>query len=241
MDDFLAFQTVLELRRYTTVPGRRDDLVALFEREFVESQEAVGARLYGQFTEPAEPGKFLWLRGFRDMESRRAALGAFYTGPVWRRHSAAANATMTDSSDVLLLRPAGPGFPAPAEPRPPVDADDVPSSRLAVTICHPVGPGFAEFFAETVRPVLAEAGAPPPACFETEPAENTFPRLPVREGETVFVWFTRFAGEGAVGRFDTMLESLPAWGKEVLPQLNTRLSRPFQRLVLAPTPRSLLR
>ncbi|MFE0025139.1 NIPSNAP family protein [Amycolatopsis sp. NPDC059021] len=241
MDDFLAFQTVLELRRYTTVPGRRDDLVALFEREFVEPQEAVGARLFGQFTEPAEPGKFAWLRGFRDMESRRAALEAFYTGPVWARHREAANATMTDSSDVLLLRPAGPGFPAPAGPRPPVGADTVPSSRLMVTICHPAGPGFAGFFASTVSPVLAEAGAPPLACFETEPAKNTFPRLPVREGETVFVWFTRFGSEADVAEFDTALKSLPAWGKEVDPQLNARLSRPFQRLVLAPTPRSLLR
>ena len=31
---------VLELRQYTLHPGRRDELVALFEREFVEPQEA---------------------------------------------------------------------------------------------------------------------------------------------------------------------------------------------------------
>jgi hypothetical protein len=35
---------VVELRRYRLRPGRRDDLVALFERELVETQEAVGMR-----------------------------------------------------------------------------------------------------------------------------------------------------------------------------------------------------
>src|SRR5579859_3492436 len=32
---------ILELRRYTLHPGRRDDLIALFDREFVESHEAL--------------------------------------------------------------------------------------------------------------------------------------------------------------------------------------------------------
>jgi hypothetical protein len=39
--------------------------------------------------------------------ARRAeALAAFYSGPVWQEHHDAANATMIDSDDVLLLRPA---------------------------------------------------------------------------------------------------------------------------------------
>ena len=40
---------VLELRRYTVHPGTRDTLVRLFDREFVETQEAVGMRIVGQF------------------------------------------------------------------------------------------------------------------------------------------------------------------------------------------------
>src|SRR5690349_1433902 len=40
---------VLELRQYTLKPGQRDVLVTLFEREFVETQEAVGMHLVGQF------------------------------------------------------------------------------------------------------------------------------------------------------------------------------------------------
>ena len=52
---------------------------------------------------------FVWLRGFDGMEARKDALTAFYDGPVWAAHRDAANATMIDSDDVLLLKPAWPG------------------------------------------------------------------------------------------------------------------------------------
>ncbi|QXV55617.1 NIPSNAP family protein [Amycolatopsis sp. TNS106] len=222
MTDSPEFQSVVELRRYTLHPGRRDELIELFEREFVESQEACGMRLFGLFREPAEPDKFVWLRGFRDMEARRAALEAFYHGPVWREHGPAANETMIDASDVLLLRPSGPGFPAPG------GAGD---SRVLVTVCHPAVPvkEFSAYFADHVAPALREAGVDTFGHFETEPAENTFPRLPVREGESVFVWFTKFTEEHR--------ELLGRTGAE----LAGKLERPWQQRELAPTARSVLR
>ncbi|WIY06967.1 NIPSNAP family protein [Amycolatopsis mongoliensis] len=110
---FGDFETVLELRRYTLHPGRRDELISLFEREFVEPQEAAGAHLFGLFHSPASPDQFVWLRGFRSMAARRAALESFYFGPVWEEHRSAANATMVDSDDVLLLRPVVRGLASP--------------------------------------------------------------------------------------------------------------------------------
>jgi len=99
---------VVELRRYTLHPGRRDDLIELFEREFVETQEAVGLQVLATFIDPARPDTFVWLRGFAGMAERLQGLQAFYGGPVWQRHRDAANATMIDSDDVLLLRPITP-------------------------------------------------------------------------------------------------------------------------------------
>ena len=96
---------VVELRRYTLHPGARDTLVELFDRAFVESQEALGIELIGQFRDLDRDDRFVWLRGFTDMTSREQALGAFYGGPVWAEHRDAANATMIDSDDVYLLRP----------------------------------------------------------------------------------------------------------------------------------------
>lgn len=241
----MARSSVVELRQYTLHPGRRDVLVDLFEREFVESQEATGMELIGQFRDLESPDRFVWLRGFPDMRRRDAALRAFYGGPVWRAHRDRANATMADSDDVLLLRPADgrSGFPAPAAARPPIGGP-APASLVVATICHrdrPFDEEFLDFFRRDVRPALAEAGAAPLACLRTEHAENTFPALPVRTGENVFVWFARFAGRAALDDHVRTLDRSPAWRERVSPRLSAMLDGAPHRLTLAPTARSLLR
>ncbi len=60
----------------------------------------------GQPRDLDDPNRFAWLRGCTDMCSRTEALQAFYGGPVWEAHRAAASATMIDSDNVLLLRSA---------------------------------------------------------------------------------------------------------------------------------------
>src|SRR4029077_20100414 len=89
--------TVIELRQYTLHAGKRDVLIDLFDAEFIESQEALGLTVIGQFRDVDDPDRFVWLRGFRDMTIRAKGLKAFYGGPVWRDHREAANATMIDS------------------------------------------------------------------------------------------------------------------------------------------------
>jgi hypothetical protein len=214
---------ILELRQYTLHPGQRDVLIELFEREFVESQEAAGMSVLGQFRDLDDLDRFVWLRGFPDMESRAAALASFYGGPVWKAHRDRANATMVDSSDVLLLRPvdAAAGFDLTGAVRPPVGAAAARGSSplVTATICHLDAPLDGR-----LRPALS--GPHLLGCFETEPAENTFPALPVRTGENVFVWFASFAGDGAYRSYVDGLADLHP------PRV--------ERLRLSPTPRSLL-
>src|SRR5262252_8511800 len=88
---------VLELRQYALKPGQREVLINLFERHFVESQEATGMTVVGQFRDRRHDDRFVWLRGFTNMESRQQALEAFYGGPVWAAHRDVANGTMLDS------------------------------------------------------------------------------------------------------------------------------------------------
>src|SRR5262245_5419874 len=235
---------VLELRRYALVPGRRDELIELFEREFVESQEETGATLLGQFRDLDDPDRFVWIRGFPGMATRAESLAAFYGGPVWKQHARAANATMVDSDDVYLLRPVDPmwALRTPAEPRPPVGAPET-ASRVLVTIYHrdrPVDREFVDFFDGTVAAMLRDTGAEPLCYLQTEPAENTFPALPVREGENVFVWLAVFPSAAGVEAWQRRLEGDDGWREKVLPGLAARASR-TELMTLAPTPRSLLR
>src|SRR2546429_3834352 len=73
---------IIELRQYTLHSGQRDVLIDLFDREFVESQEALGMKLIGQFRHLDDPNRFVWLRGFRDMSLRAQALKDFYGGTL---------------------------------------------------------------------------------------------------------------------------------------------------------------
>lgn len=224
---------VLELRQYTLHPGQRDVLIELFEREFVESQEAVGMDLVGTFRDLDRPDRFVWIRGFPDMPSRAASLQAFYGGPVWQAHRNAANATMIDSDNVLLLRPAerGSGFARPSSPAGATPA----SSRVLATIHHLAAPAD-DAFRRRVDDALADADIASIARLETEPAENTFPRLPVRTGEHVFVWFARFEDNDALRAAEARLVASSRWKT-----LEKALPSPPERLVLAPTARSRLR
>lgn len=236
---------VLELRQYTLHPGKRDVLIDLFEREFVESQEAVGIALVGTFRDLDQPDHFVWIRGFADMASRAKSLQAFYFGPVWQAHREAANATMIDSDNVLLLRPAerNAGFAKPSAQRAAIGTTARPHSRVLVTIyCFgaPVDDAFRHFFDRDLAPVLADAGITPIARLETEPAENTFPRLPVRAGEHVFVWLARFDDEKALRDAEARLAASPRW-TALKTKLDGTLKSPPERHVLEPTTRSSLR
>lgn len=199
---------VVELRQYTLHPGRRDELIALFDREFIETQEAAGMTVLGQFRDLDDPDRFVWLRGFASLPARAQALAAFYDGPVWRAHRDAANATMIDSDNVLLLRPAVDGtMPIDAWRR---DREAPPGATLLAIVTAP---------GHDLTAAIAAAGSLV-GRYETEPGPNTFPRLPVREGESLAVWLVRCAGADA----RALLARMPV--------------EPLQWLRLAPTARS---
>src|SRR2546429_9426775 len=97
---------IVELRQYTLHHDQRDVLIELFDREFVETQEAVGMTVIGQFRDLDDPDRFVWFRGYPDMATRASGLDAFYGGPGRMAHRDRANATMIDSGNVPPLGPA---------------------------------------------------------------------------------------------------------------------------------------
>ena len=193
-------------------PGARDTLIELFDREFIETQEVLGMYVLGQFRDLDDPDSFVWLRGFTDMRTREQGLAAFYGGPVWKEHRTAANATMIDSDNVLLLRPLS-GLELDAGDRAAPGSTQVPPGLLVVTIYplrEPDSATFPGFFAREVEPVLREIGIGVLATYATEHSENTFPALPVREAD-VFVWMAPFEDEADHARHRVALEESPVW------------------------------
>jgi hypothetical protein len=234
---------VVELRQYTLQDGTRDRLIHLFEDEFIESQEALGIRVIGPFRDLKDPNRFVWLRGFPDMNERGRMLSAFYEGPVWRAHRDAANATMIDSDNVLLLRPIH-GRSANSAVANGLDMGSFGRDALVVANIHYVDSSalesFAQFFEKTMNPTLTITGAHVIAAFETEAARNTFSRLPVREGETVLIWLAAFRDTRQFEEHVMALRDSPDWRKHAPQDVLRQFSRKPEVLRLAPTPRSQL-
>jgi hypothetical protein len=163
--------------------GQRDTLIELFDAELLAPQEADGMHIVGQFRDLDDPDRFVWLRGFPSMEQRRRSLEAFYYGPVWKQHRDAANATMIDSDDVLLLRPLGTSARAGHA------GADTPHAGAYTVEIHPVEPDVAASadggVLETLPPM--PSGSRSVGGYATLRAQNTFPALPVRDDVVAIV------------------------------------------------------
>jgi hypothetical protein len=226
--------SVIELRQYTLHPGQRDRLITLFEREFVETQEAVGMQVLGTFTDLDRPDRFVWWRGFPHLAERAHSLAAFYGGPVWAAHRNEANATMIDSDDVLLLRPLAAGALQSPMSRAPVGTTSAAPGYFAAVV-QPIATNDVAAAEHEARAglsrFLVECGGVPFGMFVSHPGPNDFPRLPVREDVFVFTWLAAFASEGGARA------AASAWDRAV-PSLAALSRGPVQQLHMQPTPRS---
>ena len=73
---------VIELRDYLIRDGMTRDFVRYFEEHFLFSQRETGMHVLGQFEVVDAPSRFVWIRGFEDMATRRRGLERFYGRPV---------------------------------------------------------------------------------------------------------------------------------------------------------------
>lgn len=231
--------SVFELRDYTCRPGRRDDLVAMFEELFLDAQEAGGSHVAATFRDMDKPDRWVWIRCFESMASRRPALSAFYNSALWLEHRSACNATIKDSDNVLLLRCSGGDILR--DGRAEVGASVVPRSVFALNTYFPRDEtAFAKTYEYDALPALKDAAAEPLAWFVTEHSENNYKRLPVRTDEIVFVTLTRFSSQAAHARALAALAESTAW-RRAQPKLAAHCIRSPEHRRLQPTPRSSLR
>lgn len=183
----LANAGVVEFRRYRLRSAAHVNVLHdLFQRYLIAGQSAAGMRIGRLYRDADAPEEFVWWRGFADMRSRRTALQAFYEGPVWAAHRDAANATMLESDDVLLLRWAA--HAASAEIGGRGQACAVAAAMVIRNLHHRDADEVASRVHASLMARL-DAGA---SVLVSETAVNDFARLPVRP-EPTLVWQASFA------------------------------------------------
>ena len=234
-----GFQAI-EFRRYLVKETERQHFAQYFEAYFPEAFQQLGAIAAGSFFERNNQSGFTWIRGFHTIDDRAIVNAAFYFGSVWNEHRNALNDLMTDSDNVMLLRPLSTERGITILPA--VDPVREPNGAQGVVVAQvfAVQPGSVEAFAKAADPAFAKyraAGAREAGVLVTLDVKNNFPQLPIRTDGPYLVWLG-------------ILRDTPTLERDFTPvadgSLTTLTATGFLRakpelIVLDPTPRSRLR
>jgi hypothetical protein len=231
---------VFEFRRYTIKEGEREHFAQYFESYFPEAFQQIGAIAAGSFLERRNQSGFTWIRGFHTIEDRAIANAAFYYGPVWKEHKKTLNDLMTDSDNVMLLRPLSPEQGVPVLPAVDPVTEANGARGIVVAQIFAVKANSVEAFAKQAEMTFAgyrAAAAREAGVLVTLDVTNNFPQLPIRTDGPYLVWL-------GILKDNQMLESqFTPVAERSLPSLSaTGLLRAAPELViLDPTQRSRLR
>ena len=236
MSDFQVF----EFRRYTIKEGEREHFAQYFESYFPEAFQQLGAIAAGSFFERKSQSGFTWIRGFHTIEDRAVANAAFYYGSVWKEHKKTLNDFMTDSDNVMLLRPLSPERGVPILPAVDPVTEANGAQGIVVAQIFAVKANNVEAFAKEAETTFASyraVGAREAGVLVTLDGTNNFPQLPIRTDGPDLVWLGIF-------KDNQMLESefAPVAARSLQSLSATGLLRAAPELVvLDPTHRSRLR
>lgn len=183
---------IVDVRDYHVVPGKLDTLIERFEGVFLDEQERLGAQILGIFRDADDPDRYVWLRACADLPARLRLLTDFYSdGEMWRQHRDEVNTWFIDTDNVLLMRPVTSwGTPSPA---PSVVA------MYSYLRKEPLPAAVTAELARVVPAAVAAAGGHLLVTLATDPAENNYPRHPIRTGEHGFIWFATFPSHQRLG------------------------------------------
>lgn len=179
---------VIELRNYLLKAGTRERFNSYFEDHFIDSQNALGGFVLGQFRIKGDDDRFFWIRGFEDMQTRLTFLRRFYEqGEVWKQFGPGANEMMLEWNNVYLLRPLrGASF----------GHDEFAVRRgISVVESYFVRPNHRDELADLFEANHTTHLNSKPILCVSEMSENDFPRLPVIQDENLLVTITVFRDE----------------------------------------------
>ncbi|MQQ08092.1 hypothetical protein GFB49_06485 [Epibacterium sp. SM1979] len=76
---------IIEIRRYTLRPGKREEFIRFFETVNRQALREAGMQVFGPMRDLEDPDKVHWMRAFPSLEAREEIKRAFYDGPVWNQ------------------------------------------------------------------------------------------------------------------------------------------------------------
>jgi len=230
---------VVEFRRYTIRDGEREHFAQYFESFFPEAFQQLGAIAVGQFLERWNHSRFTWLRAFHNMDDRAKVNALFYYGPLWKEHAATLNSLMTDSDNVLLLRPLSRERSITVLPAVDPVKEEKGAQGIAIAQIFAVKTGNVDVFAQQAESTFGryrEAGARETAVLVTLDAPNNFPQLPVRTDGPYLLWLGIVENEPSLKSFTHLLENTqPSFETTGLLRASPEI------VILDPTKRSRLR
>jgi hypothetical protein len=152
---------------------------------------------------------------------------------------------MIDSDNVLLLEPAAPGrgFPGLPARTSGTSAASTDSGVVVATLYYTKPDSleaFSALFDQSIRNRFESTGARTIAEYVTSTQPNSFPRLPIRMGEDIFVWLARFGSTEGYDAYRARLAADQNWARQIWPAIRGQLLREPEVLRLAPTNRSRL-
>jgi hypothetical protein len=192
---------VLELRNYLLKSEVLEHFIDYFEQHFISSQEKLNMRVLGQFRLLGQPNRFVWLRGFSDMQTRHDSLREFYGGPIWNKYGPTANDMMLEWHNVHLLRPvrnyANLTWGSSAQTLTALTTGKFSrDAGLIVIDIFQAKPGRREALVDNVQsrlvPVYQKLHIQMHGMFVAEMSENKFTRLPVIQNENELVVITAY-------------------------------------------------
>ena len=226
---------VLELRNYLLKPNMADVFSNYFDIHFVKPMAELGCYTLGQFKIQNVNDRFVWMRGFSNMESREKFLNDFYvSSSVWKEFGPGANNMMINSDNVYLLRPLDNNKNSKEQSKG-ISSNVLITNRGIVVvdfhICNSTLDKVINLFNSAYLPFLKTLDIHDITLWVSEMSENDFPRLPVFQDKNLLLTITTYKDEAEYQIKQSQINSMATELKYSMQELITTQSN----LILYPT------
>jgi hypothetical protein len=94
---------IIEMRTYTTKPGRRSEFLQIFRSKSIPAHADIGIKILGPFPSIENPDVFFFMRVFPDLPSREPLKAKFYDGELWKNELENQLMPMLEKYEVVLV------------------------------------------------------------------------------------------------------------------------------------------